>query len=461
MAHRPSAGVELFERETEIAAPVEQLFGWHERPGAFERLVPPFDPVTLLHREGDLQSGRVELRVRAPFRRKWVARHHGYIRQRQFIDTMERGPFRHWEHTHLFEPLRGGRSLLRDRVEYEAPFGALGRAVGGVEHRIAQLFGYRHHVTRHDVEAHRRFPGRLRIAITGAGGLIGSALTPLLTAGGHAVSRMVRRTPRAGEIEWSPTRHYVGPLDGHDAVVHLAGENVGALLRWSPAKRREIRESRIAGTRLLAEHLAAMVVPPRTLICASAIGWYGDRGDELLDEDFPPGDDFFAGVVRDWEAACEPALAAGIRVVNLRFGIVLSPQGGALPRMLPPFGAPLASGSIGGGQQWWSWVALDDAIGAIHHALCDQRLRGPHNVVAGAVRQRDFAATVGRVLRRPAVIPLPRFVVSGAMGEMGRSLLLASTRVSSERLAARDYRWRLPELEDALRHLLGRREFDA
>jgi hypothetical protein len=271
---------------------------------------------------------------------------------------------------------------------------------------------------------------------------------------------MVRREPHNGEIEWSPTRHYVGPLEGHDAIVHMAGENVGALLRWSAAKRRRIHESRIAGTRLLAEHLAAMIVPPRTLICASAVGWYGDRGDDVLDEDEPAGDDFFAEVVRDWEAACEPAVAAGIRVVNLRFGIVLSPQGGALSRMLPPLFAPLGAGSIGGGQQWWPWIAMDDAIGAIHHALCDQRLRGPHNVVTGAVRQRDFAATVGRVLRRPAVIPLPRFAVSGAMGEMGRLLLLSSARVSSERLIASGYRFRLPNLEGALRHLLGRREFE-
>ena len=460
MARCRSERVELFEQETEVAAPVEELFAWHERPGAFERLVPPFDPVTLLHREGDLQSGRVELKVRAPFRRKWVARHHSYVRQRKFVDTMERGPFRHWEHTHLFEPRRDGRSLLRDCVEYEVPFGALGRAVGGVDNRVHQLFGYRHHVTRHDVEAHYRLRGKLRVAITGASGLIGSALTPFLTTGGHAVSRMVRRAPRAGEIEWSPTRHYVGPLEGHDAIVHLAGENVGALLRWSPAKRRRIRESRIAGTRLLAEHLAAMVVPPRTLICASAVGWYGNRSDDTLNEDEPAGDDFFAEVVRDWEAACEPAVAAGIRVVNLRFGIVLSPHGGALRRMLPPLFAPLGAGSIGGGQQWWSWIAMDDAVGAIHHALCDQRLRGPYNIVAGAVRQRDFATTVGRVLRRPAVIPLPRFAVSGAMGEMGGLLLLGSTRVSSERLAASGYRFRLPELEDALRHLLGRREFE-
>ena len=242
--------------------------------------------------------------------------------------------------------------------------------------------------------------------------------------------------------------------------MHLAGENVGALLRWSSAKRRRIRESRIVGTRLLAEHLAAMIVPPRTLICASAVGWYGDRGDDVLDEGESAGDDFFAEVVRDWEAACEPAVAAGIRVVNLRFGIVLSPQGGALPRMLPPSFAPLSAGSIGGGQQWWSWIAMDDAIGAIHHALCDQRLRGPHNVVTGAVRQRDFAAAVGRVLRRPAVIPLPRFAVSGAMGDMGRLLLLSSARVSSERLIASGYRFRLPNLEDALQHLLGRREFE-
>jgi hypothetical protein len=244
-------------------------------------------------------------------------------------------------------------------------------------------------------------------------------------------------------------------MEGLDAVVHLAGEGIAAR-RWSSSQKEEIRRSRVAGTATLAEALAKLERPPKTLVCASAIGIYGDRGDEALDETSAPGSDFLASVCQEWEAAAAPAAARGIRVVNLRLGIVLTPRGGALAKMLLPFRMG-AGGKVGSGEQWMSWVSIEDVVGAIHAALFDARARGAVNVVApNPVRNRDFAKILGRVLRRPAIAPLPAPAVSLVFGEMGRALLLASQRVAPMRLRELGFEFAHPDLEGALRFLLGR-----
>jgi uncharacterized protein (TIGR01777 family) len=248
-------------------------------------------------------------------------------------------------------------------------------------------------------------------------------------------------------------------LEGMDAVVHLAGETVGT--RWSESRKRRIRDSRVEGTMLLAEALASLKRPPAVLVSASAMGIYGDRGDEVLTEEaLPEGapTDFFVELGRDWEGASEPARAAGIRVVNPRFGLVLTPAGGALGRMLPPFLLGVG-GPLGSGRQWVSWISVDDAIAVVHHALFSEALAGPVNTVAPEpVTSRTFAATLGRVLRRPAVLPAPAPALKLLFGEMANTALLASQRLSAGRLLASGYRFRHPTLEAALRHVLGRRE---
>jgi uncharacterized protein (TIGR01777 family) len=276
----------------------------------------------------------------------------------------------------------------------------------------------------------------MNILVTGSTGLIGAALLPQLA--GHAVTRYNRSAPPS--------------LDGFDAVVHLAGEAIAG--RWTAPKKDRIRASRRDGTRTLCEGLARCTRKPRVLLCASAIGIYGDRQDEKLTEDSPPGTGFLADVAREWESATLPATAAGIRVVNLRFGVVLSAQGGALKQMLPAFRFG-AGGIIGSGRQYWSWVALPDVVAAIQHALTTDSLRGPVNVVAPfPVMNRAFTRTLGRVLHRPTIVPVPAWAVKLMLGEMGEALLLASTRVEPRRLLASGFKFQLPELEEALQRLV-------
>ncbi len=303
----------------------------------------------------------------------------------------------------------------------------------------------------------RRAAGEaMRTAVTGSSGLVGSALAPFLTAGGHEVVRLVRASTGGGDVQWDPAEGVkdLSRLEGVDAVVHLAGGNIAAG-RWTQHRKEEIRRSRVEGTRRLGESLARLSRRPKVLVSASAIGFYGDRADEVLSEDSAPGKDFLAQVCQGWEAATESASRAGIRVVHLRFGMILSSAGGALKKMLLPFRLG-AGGRIGSGAQYVSWIAIDDAIGAIQHAVCTDSLEGAVNGVAPTpVTNAEFTQVLARVLSRPAVFPLPAFAARLAFGEMADALLLASQRVMPVRLRASGYRFRYPGLESAFRHLLG------
>lgn len=299
-----------------------------------------------------------------------------------------------------------------------------------------------------------------RILISGSHGLVGSALVKSLTTNGHEVIRLVRhgRTVGAAEVEWQPDKGFIDKeqLEGIDAVVHLAGENIGEG-RWTKAKKRAILDSRVQGTTLLSETLATLRTPPAVLLSASAIGYYGDRGDELLTETSPPGNDFLAHVCQEWEMATRPAAEKGIRTVLTRFGIILAEHGGALAKMLTPFSMGIG-GPIGSGKQWVSWIALDDVVGAIQFMIGDRFVNGPVNFVAPhPVTNAEFTKTLGRVLSRPAFVPVPAFGVRLAFGgEMADALLLASQRVVPEVLQARGFAFSWPRLELALKHILHR-----
>ena len=296
----------------------------------------------------------------------------------------------------------------------------------------------------------------MRILVSGSSGLVGSALLPFLASEGHAVTRLVRSAPAQGEADWNPAAGTIdaAALEGHDVVVHLAGANIGE--RWTPEHKARIKDSRVKGTRLLAEALGRLAQPPKVLVAASAIGYYGDRGDARLREDSASGSGFLAEVVREWEAATATATAKGIRVVNLRTGVVLSPRGGALAKMLLPFKLG-AGGVMGSGKQHWSWIAIDDLIAIIYFAATTEALKGPVNAVSPKpVTNLEFTKTLGRVLRRPTIIPMPAFAARLALGEMADELLLSSTRVDPAKLTAAGYAFRFPELEGALRHLLRR-----
>lgn len=298
----------------------------------------------------------------------------------------------------------------------------------------------------------------MNVLISGTSGLIGSALSASLRAGGHRVIRLVRASaPAANDaVLWNPQDNFIDqvPLQELDAVVHLAGESVGSG-RWNVEKKARIRSSRIGATRLLCATLAGLESPPRILISASATGFYGNRLNEILNESSASGSGFLSEVCRDWESATHAAEDAGIRVCHARFGIVLSRWGGALKQSLLPFRCGVG-GPIGYGRQWWSWVALDDAIGALQWALTQESLSGAFNITApNAVTNGEFARVLGRVLHRPAVLRAPALALRLALGEMADELLLSSARVQPSRLEASGFAFRFPDLEGALRHELA------
>ncbi len=457
---------EIFEKSVPLPVAAGQAFAWHERPGALERLVPPWEPVEIIERRGlGLAKGsRVSLRTRCgPWKLRWDAEHIDYERGRRFVDVARRGPFARWEHTHEFVDLPEGGSLLRDRVEYALPGGALGRALlgGWTRRKIEALFAYRQATTREDLRFssdHAQAKAK-RILVSGASGLIGSALLPFLRTQGHEVRRLVRRQARAAdEVEWNPASGRIDATSAGDidVIVHLAGAGI-ADARWTEDRKRVLRESRVAATRALAESLADLPRPPRVVIGGSAIGFYGEGGDSWFDETSPAGGGFLADVTRAWENAWAPLSGAGTRRVYLRTGVVLSPAGGALAKMSPAFRLGLG-GRVGNGRQWWSWISIDDLVGAIGHAIEVEAVRGPVNAVAPApVTSAEFASMLGRVLGRPAIFPAPAWALRLALGRgLADEALLASQRVRPAVLASTGYRFRHENLEAALRHVLGR-----
>jgi uncharacterized protein (TIGR01777 family) len=422
------------QRTATVPASAEAVRLWHRRPGAFSRLVPPWERLCAVDRDESRTTCHLGL---------------GPLSFRCVI-------------THQVEAETAAVSRVTDRVEWEGLTGVLGEVASGLLHqRLDRLLRYAQEVRRGDLEAHARFSARprLHVAVTGASGLLGSMLVPFLTSGGHRVTPLVRRTPRPGEARWNSETGAVEPgnLGGVDAMIHLAGENIGA--RWTEQRKRRIRESRSRVSRGLAESLSRWSPPAQVLVSASAVGIYGDRGDTVLTETSgipDPPTDFLVEVAREWEAATEPARARGVRVVSLRFGVILTPAGGALKAMLPPFRLGLG-GPLGGGSQWLSWIAPHDAVGAIHHALMTDALQGPVNTTApNPVTNREFATTLGRVLNRPALLPLPAAAVRLALGEMGEVVLLGGARVLPARLRESGFLFRHPELEGTLRQILGR-----
>jgi len=292
----------------------------------------------------------------------------------------------------------------------------------------------------------------MKIAIAGASGLVGSALIPSLTHEGATITRLVRSTPKSGEIEWHPNQDHlnVQSLEGFDVIINLAGENIAGG-RWTDEQKRKIRDSRVSGTHLLSEAIAKMSIKPNAFICASATGIYGDRDDEVLDEWSESGGGFLAGVCREWEKACEPAIKAEVRVVNLRLGPVIAREGGMLAKLLTPFKMGMG-GKVGSGKQYISWVGLDDVVNAIKLAINDQSIRGPLNIVSpNPVTNEEFTRTLGHVLNRPTALAVPAFAARLAFGEMADEMLLASQKVLPRKLSATGFQFQYPELEEALK----------
>lgn len=445
------------EYDSVVDHPLEVVFAWHTRPGAMRRLVPPWQPMTVVSETSSLADGRAVLGL--PGGLRWVARHDpaGYDPPHRFIDALDsEGPrswparaIGRWRHIHEFGATGPGSTTVSDRVETLVPAAAL-----------RPMFAYRHAQLAGDLAAHRDAAAAgldpLTVAVTGASGLVGSALTAFLSTGGHRVIRLVRhRATGTQERQWNPSAPDPALLTGVDAVVHLAGASIAG--RFTDGHRRAIRDSRIEPTRALAELAARTESGPKVFVSASAIGFYGyDRGDEPLDENCGRGDGFLADIVADWEAATGPAAAAGVRVVNVRTGVVQSAAGGTLRLLRPLFAAGLG-GRLGSGAQWLSWIGLDDLLDVYHRALYDDRLTGPVNAVAPEpVTNADYTAALGRVLHRPTPLPVPSFGPRLLLGEQGvRELAEADQRVLPAKLARLGHRFRRPGIDGALAHELG------
>ncbi len=451
-----------FAARSPLPVSADELYCWHARAGAFQRLMPPWEQLRLVQQSGGIADGaRVAFDIRqGPVWLRWEAEHSDHIEGRQFRDTMLRMSGTAWTHLHRFEPAGDVNSQLIDEIDFTLPFGALGRlGTATMLRKLQRLFAFRHRRTRDDLLRHAAFAhrSRLDIAISGASGLIGSQLCAFLSTGGHRVRRLVRRNANsaAGEITWDPSRGEIDSkaLEGVDAVIHLAGENI-ASGRWTAARKKSILTSRVDSTRLLAETIARLERPPRVFVSASAVGFYGDRGDPV-DESSGTGTGFLAEVCRAWEEAAEPARAAGLRVVHPRIGMVVAGQGGALAKLLTPFRLGLG-GPVGGGKQMTSWISLDDLLGVLHWILFDEAISGPVNAVSPkAIDNRRFVQTLGAVLNRPAILPLPAFAVRLAFGEMGQRVLLDGAAVRPARLLAAGFPFLHPEIETAVRSELG------
>ena len=439
------------------------MFAWHARNGAINRLTPPWAPLELMSRKGEGIDKGVQVRFRMKVMgipRIWEAEHYDFQENHLFRDRQVRGPFAKWDHHHIFHPKGSSASVMEDQVRYRLPMGLLSRPFLGHAHReLERIFRYRHGVLKYDME---HWVGRIRkqrILISGASGTIGKALVPFLRTCGHEVVRLVRDQNNTAEdaLYWDPYNRELdieaaGPID---AVISLNGVDISRG-KWTEAQKKRIIDSRVIPTRVLVEKIRSMKRPPGVFISSSAIGFYGEGGDRPLTEETPKGDSFISRVCDQWETGSLGADRGGVRTVQLRIGVVLTPAGGALERMKLAFS--LGCGTrVSHGRQYMSWISMDDALGGILHILENQEVHGPVNLTApNPVTNAVFTETLGSVLNRPALFVIPRPVALALWGDMGKETLLTSARVLPARLEETGFAFAHPTLEPALRHLLGR-----
>lgn len=449
-----------YQKRSTIGCEAESLYQWHARDGAFERLAPPWQRIQLVSPSVSIELGStVHVRLKqGPIWRDWIAEIVENLPSRSFTDRQVEGPFAKWEHRHEFKDMENGVSELVDSVHYTAPFGRTGTSVAGghIKSKLERVFRYRHAITRNDMDCLARYAEhpRLKILITGGYGLIGSKLRAFLRAQGHQVASL-SRSPKLNDVRWRPDCGEVDleGLEGFDAVVHLAGESL-ASGRWNSRRKEAIWSSRVDGTRLLVESLAKTRRPPRIFICASGVGYYGDRGDTILSESDCRGDGFLAKLCAAWEGEASKASRFAKQVAYLRTGVVLDAGGGALAKMHLPFLLGLG-GPFGNGKQWMSWISMEDWIGGLYSIMMNEE-SGPFNLVAPEpVVNESFVRKLGCVLNRPAIARVPASLLSLGLGDFAKEGLLSSARAKPERLHLIGYRFLYPDIGDALRFTLG------
>lgn len=455
--------MQTYTRSVRLPVDRETAFAWHEREGAFSRLQPPWERAELVAGPTDgLHDGsRVVLRTGVgPFGLRWKLHHCDYARGQQFVDVMDRGPFRSWRHWHRFHDEPDGGARLEDFIRWSLPLPWVSEPLlrGWLVRKLDRMFEYRHAVTVADLSAEPAVE-TLTVLVAGGTGLVGQSLVPALRTRGHAV-RVLTRSPkgRVGHFRWNPSAGEVDPaaLEGVDVIVNLNGETIAQ--RWTTAARKRILESRIDSVDTIIAGLKSGGRRVRRFVGVSGSGYYGyqDRGSPQ-DEAADRGQGFLADVCREWEAATARAGDVSDRVVIPRLGAVLTPAGGALAKLLPAFRAGLG-GPVGHGSQPMALIGMEDVVGVLT-GLVEGRfdLDGPVNLaIPGRWTNREFGRTLGRVLRRPAIFPLPGFLVRGIFGQMGVEVLLGGVEVAADKLQAAGYRFRFGELEGLLRYHLGR-----
>ncbi len=453
----------IYKKSTNINVPVEMLFRWHTTNGAIARLTPPWAPLKMVWRQGEgIKKGvKVRFRIRiVGIPMIWEAEHIGYKENEEFKDRQTKGPFSKWEHTHRF--IRDGdqRAIMEDHVSFRLPFGFLSRPLYGFAKReFERMFNYRHTILKRDLEQHAGKQKKKRILISGASGTIGCALVPFLRTCGHEVIRLVRKrtTLLEDEIFWDP---YKGDLDLEkagpiDAVINLNGVDISRG-RWTDRQKKKILDSRVIPTQLLSEKMMQLDHKPEVFISSSAIGYYGEGKGEKLSEHSETGDCFISNVCKQWETASMTAQTAGIRTVQLRIGVVLTPSGGALARMLIPFktgcGVKLSHGG-----QYMSWISMEDALSGILYILKENSINGPVNLTAPTpVTNIEFSNTLASVFLKKVRFTFPKFLIQLFWGQMGEETLLTSARVLPEKLLKNGFSFQHRLLLSALKHLLGR-----
>ena len=494
--------------QSELPVSLEEAFAWHLRKGAIERLMPPWIHASFLASPSrpDQEGGQVGIKIKwGLFSFKWILEHQNFIPNQEFSDIQVHGPFRRYRHRHHFLPIdlvsfpinsrpsdrvkalgvddrksvcvpnidrlaldepleisggQRGRNLwektlsscrLSDEISFAMPFGFLNPKV---EHELARYFRWRHAILKEDLKMYDRYPQEpQRILLSGASGFIGSKLKIFLQLCGHEVVRLVRRKEEVAEdaIYWDPTHgnFQKDSFEGFDAVIHLAGAGL-AQGRWTKDKKEQFFLSRCRDTWLLSQVLCRLYRPPKTVICASAIGFYGNRGSEELTEESVQGSGFLADLCGKWERATEPIENRGSRVVHARFGAVLSAQGGMLQKMLLPFRLGLG-GKMGSGKHIISWIGIDDLLGSLYHSLMKENLNGAVNLVAPQpVSQIEFARILAKTIRRPSFSRIPAWALKMALGEMAEEMILSSQNVKPDKLLKTGYEFRYPDLQKAL-----------
>ena len=457
-----------FTHKKQYEASKQELWNWYNSPGAFRRIMPEWEGIKPVQ-VGSLKDGEETIFkvCIGPIKRKWIARHHSVVENETFSDRMIKGPFGKWNHQHSFVG-SGNNTEIQDTIDWKLPLHILTgwTAAITVIPRMNQMFRYRSEKVANDltqINKTRDLP-RQRVLVSGSTGMIGLQLCAFLEAAGHEVHRLLRIDSKLpadinseNVIRWNDKTGDVikGDMNGFDSVIHLAGAGIGDK-RWSPKRKDIIRNSRVIPTTNLSKILAGLDQPPKAFLSGSAIGYYGDQGTTLVDESSSKGDGFLSNICSEWEQASSVAEEAGIRVSHLRSGIVISPLGGALAKLLLPTKMG-GGGPVGGGRQIQSWISLDDEIYAIHHLMMQDTSQGAYNLTSpNSVSQKVFAKKLGRVLRRPAFMPLPKFALQLMFGEMGKVLIIEGQDVKPTRLQESGFVFTYSDLENCLRNCLGR-----